>query len=543
MIKRTLIILFILTVSPQFVDAKTMRLDSLLTELDKAILNKEYQKHKEYELTSLKHRLTNKNLNAEEQYYLYSQLSSEYEFYRCDSARIYALGRLKVAIELNDKSRITDSKIQLASILFKAAMFGESIDLLASINEREITDIQRFNLYKAYYEAYVSWIDFYEDGYEDEELIVKLDYYTEIFLGILTEGTYEYASYHGIKYINMGELDKAETVLCSYLPRLQMGTRSYSIVTSVLSFLYERKNDAEQVKYNLVLSALSDIRGNIMENLSLRTLASILYGEGDLQRANNYIKKSMNDANYYNARIRNIQNSKVFSIIDKAYQADRAQQQKKLLQLLIIISVLSVGLIIGIFFIVLQVRKVSTAKKKISTINEELKEKNQAMAKTNQELAETSRIKDEYIGSSFYGNAEYIDKIDRIYKMANRRIATRQYEELRMLFKESDLRKERESMYDHFDETFLKLFPTFIQSYNNLFNAGDRTFIEDGKSLTVEMRIFALIRLGIHESERIAKFLNYSVNTINTYKTKVKNKSIIPNDQFEQKIMEIRSVE
>jgi DNA-binding CsgD family transcriptional regulator len=98
-------------------------------------------------------------------------------------------------------------------------------------------------------------------------------------------------------------------------------------------------------------------------------------------------------------------------------------------------------------------------------------------------------------------------------------------------------------MYVSFDETFLKLFPTFISSYNNLFQPNDRTHSDTGKTLTAEMRIFALIRLGIFESERIAKFLNYSVNTINTYKTKVKNKSIIPNEQFEQKIMEIKSGE
>jgi len=98
-------------------------------------------------------------------------------------------------------------------------------------------------------------------------------------------------------------------------------------------------------------------------------------------------------------------------------------------------------------------------------------------------------------------------------------------------------------MYTTFDQTFLKLFPDFTNEYKLLFPPEEVTHmgIENG-SLTIEMRIFALIRLGIIESEKISKFLNYSIHTVNTYKTKVKNKSIIQNELFEQKIMEIKSI-
>ena len=98
-------------------------------------------------------------------------------------------------------------------------------------------------------------------------------------------------------------------------------------------------------------------------------------------------------------------------------------------------------------------------------------------------------------------------------------------------------------MYTDFDETFLKLFPNFVENYNLLFAPEDRTIPKTEMSLTSEMRIFALIRLGITKPENIAKFLNYSVNTINTYKTRIKNKSSVPNDLFETKIMEIGSFE
>ena len=121
----------------------------------------------------------------------------------------------------------------------------------------------------------------------------------------------------------------------------------------------------------------------------------------------------------------------------------------------------------------------------------------------------------------------------------DRKITTRQYDDLRYTLKQSTLNAERENMYQAFDQTFIKLFPHFVERYNELFDDKDRKLPPDEHSLTSEMRIFALIRLGITDSERIAKFLDYSVHTVNTYKTRIKNRSTVDNDQFETLIMEI----
>ena len=161
------------------------------------------------------------------------------------------------------------------------------------------------------------------------------------------------------------------------------------------------------------------------------------------------------------------------------------------------------------------------------------------LQQTNSQLTEANKIKNEYIGRSFYTNAEFIAKIEKLYLAIDRKIATRQYEDLRSTLKQSTLNTERESMYTAFDQTFLKLFPHFVEGYNALFEEKDRKLPADNQSLTSEMRIFALIRLGINDSERIANFLDYSVHTVNTYKTRIKNRSICENDQFEQRIMEI----
>ena len=164
--------------------------------------------------------------------------------------------------------------------------------------------------------------------------------------------------------------------------------------------------------------------------------------------------------------------------------------------------------------------------------------RNKQLETKNEQLVEVNKIKDEYIGRSFYINSEYINKVEKIYRTIDRKLMTHRYEDLRSSLKESELIAERKSMFIDFDETFLKLFPHFIEKYNELFDEPDSKCV-DSKQLTTEMRIFALIRLGITDSERIATFLNYSVHTINTYKTRVKNRSHVDNDKFEGYIMKI----
>ena len=209
------------------------------------------------------------------------------------------------------------------------------------------------------------------------------------------------------------------------------------------------------------------------------------------------------------------------------------EHQRNALATTAVIAVLFVlALLLFTWFIRRQMKKIKQAQAVIAERKAQLEQKNAL-------LQEVNKIKDEYIGQSFYANAEYINKVEKLYRTIDRKIADRRYDDLRMSLKESELIAERKSMFADFDKTFLNLFPTFIEQYNRLFADTGGKSVEKGKSLTTEMRIFALIRLGITDSERIAKFLNYSIHTINTYKTRVKNKSIVDNDQFEAKIMEI----
>ena len=194
--------------------------------------------------------------------------------------------------------------------------------------------------------------------------------------------------------------------------------------------------------------------------------------------------------------------------------------------------ILLVGCLLGFRTIRRKNRKLLEARETIAEQLEQLKH-------TNLQLQEDDKIKNAYIGRSFYTNAEFIAKLEKLYLAIDRKIAARQYEDLRSMMKLSTLNTERASMYEAFDQTFLKLFPDFVERYNALFEEKDRKLPDNDQSLTSEMRIFALIRLGINDSERIAKFLDYSVHTVNTYKTRIKNRSMVDNEQFERLIMDI----
>ena len=200
-----------------------------------------------------------------------------------------------------------------------------------------------------------------------------------------------------------------------------------------------------------------------------------------------------------------------------------------------IVSMLSI-LVISFFAIIfLQLRKIN----KVKSI---LQEANNNLRKVNTHLIEANKIKEEYIGYFFNVNSEYIEKIESFQKNLHRKIVAKQYNDLDNIINNTDLKKERENLFINFDKIFLKIFPNFVFEFNKLFGPEDQIMPEKGELLNTDLRIFALIRLGITDNDKIAKFLNYSVNTIYTYKTKIKNKTIVDRDLFEQKIMEIKAI-
>ncbi len=172
-----------------------------------------------------------------------------------------------------------------------------------------------------------------------------------------------------------------------------------------------------------------------------------------------------------------------------------------------------------------------------------MQDANRRLSETNEKLNDANKIKKSILGYFFNVNSEFFDKIERLKRSIDQKLTDRKFDEIRFLVNNINLKREKEDLLKHFDRAFLKLFPNFVAEFNELFKQEDRIELEDNELLNTDLRIFALARMGIHENEKIAHILQYSVNTINTYKTRIRNKSIVPNEAFETRIMQIKTID
>jgi len=510
--------------------------DSLLIQLDLYIdQSGEFMKLKEDRIQSVKNLLTLPSLTQDQEFDTYLRLFEEYKSFKYDSAYVYANKSLDLAHLIGSHEYQILANQAVVFCLLSSGLFKEAFDIMENLVIKDCANPIREEYYNLWARLYYDIADYSNEEPFQSHYIQQGNLYSDSVLQISSMQSLEWWHAYGLQQMKMENHQRSIQAFTTLINIRDIDDHLYAITTSSLAYVYQLVGERDKAKEYLIYAAIGDIKSVTKETTALRNLASLLYETGDINRANKYIKIAMDDANFYNARHRKLEISSILPIIEKE-RFEAVEKQRNILILFVAsVSLFFVLLLIATLVIYRQNKKLTVARKIIE-------EKNTQLQETNQQLNEVSNIKDVYLGYSFYMNAEYLDKIESLYRLVNRKIAARQYDDLGSRFKESDLNKERKNMYVSFDETFLRLFPNFITAYNQLFKPEDR-IPENDKNLTVEMRIFALIRLGITDSDRIARILDYSVNTINTYKTKVKNKSMVPNEQFELKIMEIRSGE
>ncbi|WP_029906356.1 DUF6377 domain-containing protein [Prevotella sp. 10(H)] len=507
----------------------------LLKELDEYIDKKDYYiQLRENRIETLKQKLPTA-ADESAKLNIYSSLFDEYKSYVYDSAYVYAEKCLRLADKIGEPNKIIEAKRCVAFCYLSSGLFKESYDIMTSIDVSEAPDHVKREYYALIARLYYDMADYNNGEPFSAGYIRQGIQYCDSAITYQSVESPNMWSTVGLKRMQQRDFPAAIDAFQTLLHSPNLDEHTSAIATSSLGFIYWSMGDVNKGALYLIKAAISDIKSATKEAVALQNLANILYTTGDVSRANRYVRLAMEDANFYNARHRKIQISAILPIIEKERLGMVENQRNNLMVFAILVSFLFILLLVATIVIYKQVNRLRNARGTIRLQNKSLKS-------TNIKLTEANAIKDEYIVQSLYGKSEYIDRMENLYRTINRKITARQYDDIRSYLKESDLKKERENMYSSFDETFLRIFPDFIEEYNQLFRPEDAIILDANRALTPELRIFALIRLGINETERIAKFLDYSVNTINTYKTKVKNKSIIPNEQFEQKIMAIKSV-
>lgn len=544
---KSVIIFLLLVPLSHFLKAGS-RLDSLLLVLDETIkIHEVFTQEKENRIGGLRQKLSEAE-STDEIYQWNLSLFKEYKSYICDSAIHYLNRNIALAEKMGHHNKGIESRLLLSALLNSAGMFKEATDMLGSVNRRSLSRQHLIDYYTCYSLIYSELAFHTQDRAFAERYRIKASIYNDSLNTVIDPQSELYHAHLEARYRNSGNYDSALEINDMRLQKARFGTPEYALVTFHRSLIMARKGKKEEERSYLVLSALSDIQSSIKDHASLWMLAEQLYAEGDIERAYRYIRFSWNETSIYNARLRSIQSSGILSLIDKTYQGLVEKQNQRLRNYLILISLLVVLLIAALGFIYKQMNKLAItrnrlqeANEQLKTLNKELQDMNGCLQSTNMELSESNHIKEEYIGRFIKLCSTYIDKLDAYRRMVNKKIGHGQTDELFAITRSPyALDDELNELYNNFDTAFLQLFPDFIEQFNQLLIEEERIIPKKGELLNTELRIFALIRLGITDSTQIAEFLRYSLNTIYNYRAKVRNKACVPRDDFENRVMSIR---
>lgn len=521
--------------------------DSLLLKLDQAIKERPiYMEQKELKLVELK-RLLHRQIPDEERFAILGTLLDEYRSFNTDSALHMAEEREQIAIRLGNREYIDNARMNKADVLGMTGMYKEVMDLMRNIHiDRLPVDIHPY-YYHIYRTVYGLMADYAVTAYEKKLYTELTDKYRDSLLLVNKDNLLIHTLIQSDQYNVRNEYDKAIRLLTDYLALQKDYEHDVAICAYTLSESYRLKGDKEKEKEYLIVSAMADMKTAVREYISLRKLAVLLYQEGDIERAYSYVKICMEDAAACNARLRKLEILEIFPIINDAYQQKTEKQQEQMKWALVSISLLSLFLLLAIFYVYKQMKKVAAARREVIDANKRLKElndelhlSNAQLKEANHSIAENSYLKEEYIGRYMDQCSVYLEKMDNYRRSLGKIAATGNVEELYKNIKSSKfIEGELKEFYTNFDNTFLQLFPTFVEDFNALLADDEQISLKAGERMNTELRIFALIRLGITDSVKIAQFLRYSVTTIYNYRTKVRNKAAGDRDLLEQEVMTI----
>lgn len=521
--------------------------DSLLLRLDQTVKGRILYSNERAERIHLLNKQLDSAPSDEERYSLYGQLFTEYHSYNTDSSLYIARERFKVAGRLKNPEHLDDSRMNIAEIMGTTGMFKEALDLMNIIDRAVLPDYLLGNYFHLYRSLYGLLADYSVARQEKDKYAKLTDMYRDSLLSVHDSASTTYKLVLADRLNLQGRYEDAIRIMDDYYQDHQDDEHVNAVVTYTLSESYRLKGDEEKEKYYLILSSISDLKSAVREYISLRKLAVLLYKEGDIDRAYFYLKCAMEDAILCNARLRLLEILEIFPIVNQAYQDKIEKQQKQMEISLILISVLSVCLLLAIFYVYRQMKKLSLARQEVIRANERLKEvinelhqSNAQLKEMNHTLSETNYIKETYIARYMDLCSAYLDKIELYRRSLGKIASSGKVEELYKAIKSTRFIEEQlEDFYTSFDETFLHLFPTFVEEFNDLLAENEKIQLKPGERLNTELRIFALIRLGISDSTKIARFFRYSVTTIYNYRTKMRNRAAGERDDFDRKVLKI----
>lgn len=545
--KRSLLyILFLLLPTTLSAGSKTQqlrqKLDHLL-EQRKALID-----NKNKDINRLKKNLTTSE-NTLKRLQTYEQLFEEYYVFQFDSAMTYLNKGIKLAKETQNTYYYNSNTISKAELLSIGGLYNEAIHEIEQVDTMGLDKAQHFEYYFSLFRIHTYWADFCNDKTYTPTHRLKAQEYLKKAMPFCDETakTYEYyLGEYAVFVLNNPQAARAHYVKA--INQLPQNSRFYAMSCFALSGSYGNEGNTEKQEEFLLLSSIADIENCTMENFALQNLAMYIFehNKDELDLAQQYIQTALEDAHFYNNRLRIIEISSKLPVIVSSYQQTLNQRNKVQMTAIIAISLLLLFLLSAVFYIVKQTKRLSLQQQKLqknnnqlSELNTQQKELNTQLHDLNALLVDTNRKRERLAKLYIDLCAKYIARLKKQQTLVKRKIKANQITELLSQLSSERLSEEDAATFlSRFDKAFLDLYPDFTEELNSLLLPEGQIQNKSTDELTTEQRIMALIRLGVKESAEIADLLFYSPQTIYNYRSVLKGKAI-NKETFEEEVMKL----
>lgn len=474
-------------------------------------------------------------------YGIYDEVYKEYYQYNLDSAMTYAKKKLVIA-QNTDSYRIkTDAVLDLAERYVLSGMYAETLHILDTLETDRLDSalmVEYFHVCQSLYEDLSSTSD-------DPDLKIKYwnmkNRYRDLRLEYLPEGDIA-------RLFVLSEMSRESGTGENMLPEIKAWIQSpdtdnhnKAMLCYIAAHIYKAIGDRENELLYYIFSARNDLTAPVNDYMSLHELAARLYADGEIERAYRYITRSVQDAMVAQSRLNITSINSVLPTISASYDTLMQRKNRQLIYLLFGISILTVLLVLAASASITSRNRALIAEKKTREKNELLKEANDNLQKYISMLQEANQIKESYLSRYMDMCVEYIEGLERYRSQLRQTAKSGGFEKIMENLRSGNyIKKELQEFYSQFDSTFLSLFPDFVEQFNMLLKPECR--IEDRSSekvLSTELRVMALIRLGVHDSAKISRFLRRSISTVYNYRAKMRNSALSDRDDLEKQVMSI----
>ena len=528
-----------------------IKLDSILSCSDK------YVAEKETKIEELRKRQSSV-MKPEEKLWLNKMFYDEFYVYNADSAMIYVNDNIDISRELGRKDWEQEWLLNKVFLLSATGLLGDAEDVIKSIDINNLNKDLMFQYYDSKIYLY-SHLGQYigsnqELAYSYYKREAELKFEAQKYINSAHPSYHSFYASLYKDYPRGEEGDSIKEQLKRIVDNSPLNTRYDAINSYVLSVMYNNEGDEYNYMKYLIYSAMADIRICNRDIASLEELSNILYNHSDIDRGYTYIGYCLKSALLYPNRVRVVNISSIMDKLRYAYQKRNIEQENKLRTSLSTVSIMFVVLLVSIFFIYFQNRKLvksrrnldesnrllsqhlhelSEAQQMLADVNNELSDVNEKLKISNNQLQESNYVKEEYIGYVFSICSSYISKLDEYRKNIGRKLKAGQIDDIKLLTSSTTMvQNELKEFYHSFDAIFLHVYPDFVEDFNSLLRPEERIVLKEGELLNTELRIYALVRLGISDSVKIAEFLHCSPQTVYNNRLKTRNKAVIPKEKF-----------